>query len=76
MAKTKLRSMRMTPFNPNQYYKAVGDDHHPVKLNYTNINTAKPGRYALTLSAKTNKITTKRTVLIIIEEEKAFKAAG
>ena len=60
-------------FNPNQYYKAVGDDHHPVKLNYTNINTSKPGRYALTLSAKNKQDYDKRTVLIIIEEEKSVQ---
>lgn len=57
-------------FNPNQYYKAVGEDHRPVQLNYTNINTSKPGRYALILSAKNKQDYDKRTVLIIVEEKK------
>ncbi|MCV4639298.1 hypothetical protein OFB62_28810, partial [Escherichia coli] len=43
------------------------------KLNYTNINTSKPGRYALTLSAKNKQDYDKRTVLIIIEEEKSVQ---
>ncbi|MFR3684010.1 MAG: sortase domain-bontaining protein [Enterococcus sp.] len=62
-------------FNPNQYYKAVGDDHRPVQLNYTNINTSKPGRYALILTAKNKQDYDKRTVLIVIEEEKTAQKA-
>lgn len=62
-------------FNPKQYYKAVGDDYQPVQLNYTNINTTKPGRYALILTAKNKEDYDKRTVLIIVEEEKPAPTA-
>lgn len=61
-------------FSPKQYYKAVGDDYQPVQLNYTNINTTKPGRYALVLTAKNKKDYDKRTVLIIVEKEKNVQA--
>lgn len=62
-------------FHPNQYYKAVGDDYQPVQLNYTNINTTKPGRYALILTAKNKEDYDKRTVLVIVEKEKPAPAA-
>lgn len=57
-------------FHPKQYYKAVDDNYQLIKLNYSKINTSKPGRHSLTLSAKNKQDYDKRKVLIIVEEEK------
>ncbi|MBO0411131.1 sortase [Enterococcus hulanensis] len=62
-------------FHPKQYYKAVGDDYQPVQLNYTNVNTSKPGRYSLILTAKNKKDYDKRTALIIVEKDKPHNVA-
>lgn len=57
-------------FHPKHYYKAVDDNYQLIKLNYSKINTSKPGRHSLTLSAKNKQDYDKRKVLIIVEEEK------
>ncbi|MGG5370459.1 class F sortase [Enterococcus sp. AZ196] len=62
-------------FHPKQYYKAVADDFQPVQMNYTTINTSKPGRHSLVLTAKNKKDYDKRTVWIIVEKEKKNKVA-
>ena len=54
-------------FHPKQYYKAVDDNYQLIKLNYSKINTSKPGRHSLTLSAKNKQDYDKRKVLIIVE---------
>ncbi|MGO3609071.1 MAG: sortase domain-containing protein [Enterococcus sp.] len=57
-------------FHPQQYYKAVDEKSQPLKLNYTKINTSKPGRYALVLSAKNGKDYDERTVFITVKQKK------
>ena len=55
-------------FHPRQYYMAVNATHQPVQLKYNTIDTTKPGRYLLNLSAKSNGDHDRRSVLIIVEE--------
>ena len=62
-------------FHPKQYYKAVADDYQPVQLNYSTVNTKKPGRHSLILTAKNKKDSDKRTVMIVVEKAKPVKVA-